>query len=95
PWSKIILSGVFTRSLPDDPVFSDETLQEALIRNPQVAKLNITQPPRWIRPANTIEGLKSSVSFAFEDPDGSHLKSLLKTTLYMFGAPVRTKRWVD
>ncbi|KAG2062428.1 hypothetical protein BDR04DRAFT_1165271 [Suillus decipiens] len=46
------------------------------------------QNPRWTCPAEFIDGFKSSITFAFEDPDGSDLKSLLKTNLFMFGAPV-------
>ncbi|KIJ57825.1 hypothetical protein HYDPIDRAFT_60299, partial [Hydnomerulius pinastri MD-312] len=95
PWSKVMLSGVLTRTLRDEPVFSDDTLKEALLRNPIASKLTITQPPRWVRQPETIDSFKSSVSFAFEDPDGSHLKSLLRSTLFMFGAPVSAKRWVD
>ena len=95
PWSKIILSGVFARTHRDEPVYSGETLREALLRNPAISRLNITQYPRWVRPSEFIDGFKSSISFAFEDPDGSNLKSLLKTNLFMFGAPVRAKRWVE
>jgi len=95
PWSKIILSGVFARTLRDEPVYSGETLYEALLRNPAITRLNITQKPRWVRPSEFIDGFKSSITFAFEDPDGSNLKSLLKTNLFMFGAPVRAKRWVE
>lgn len=95
PWSKIILSGVFTRMNRDEPTFTDEMLREVLLRNPAISCLNITQNPRWIRPPELIDGFKSSISFAFEDPDGSVLKSVLKTNLFMFGAPVRTKRWVE
>lgn len=95
PWSKIILSGVFARTHRDEPVYTGETLREALLRNPAISRLNITQNPRWVRPSEFIDGFKSSISFAFEDPDGSNLKSLLKTNLFMFGAPVRAKRWVE
>ncbi|KAG1770098.1 hypothetical protein EDD22DRAFT_731461, partial [Suillus occidentalis] len=95
PWSKIILSGVFARTHRDEPVYTGETLREALLRNPAISRLNITQNPRWVRPSEFIDGFKLSISFAFEDPDRSNLKSLLKTNLFMFGAPVRAKRWVE
>ena len=62
---------------------------------PIVSKLTITQAPSWIRPPDQIQGLKSSVTFAFEDPDGSLVKEVLKTQFFMFGAPVPTKRWID
>ncbi|KAL1738445.1 Endonuclease/exonuclease/phosphatase [Schizophyllum fasciatum] len=62
--------------------------------NPVIRKLRITQRGHWIRPAENI-GKKSSLCFAFEDPDGSALKELLKAKIFMFGAPVRVKRWVE
>ncbi|KAG2068785.1 hypothetical protein BDR04DRAFT_939154, partial [Suillus decipiens] len=95
PWSKIILSGVFARMHRDEPVYSGETLHEALLRNPAIYRLNITQNPRWVCPSEFIDGFKLSISFAFEDPDRSNLKSLLKTNLFMFDAPVRAKKWVE
>jgi len=95
PWSKIILSGVFACTHQDEPVYTGETLREALLCNPAISRLNIMQNPRWVRPAEFIDGFKSSITFAFEDPDGSNLKSLLKTNLFMFGAPVHAKHWVE
>ena len=57
--------------------------------------LVLTQPPSWIRPPKNIEGMKSSVTIAFEDPDGSCAKDILQTQLFMFGAPVIPKCWVE
>jgi hypothetical protein len=96
-WSKIVLGGVIARVSEGEEVFSDEVLLEALLRNPQIKNLKITQAPRWVRCPHEITGFKSSVSFAFEDPDGSIRSSLLKskTPIFMFGAPVTAKRWVN
>ncbi|KAI5821977.1 hypothetical protein K523DRAFT_188176, partial [Schizophyllum commune Tattone D] len=52
------------------------------------------QRGRWVRPAESI-GWRSSIVFAFEDPDGSALKSLLKAKIFMFGLPIHVKRWVE
>ncbi|KAH7314021.1 hypothetical protein B0J17DRAFT_751197 [Rhizoctonia solani] len=71
PWSKIMLLSVFARVRSEDPVYSNEVLYEALTRNPAIANLKITQKPRWVRPPEEIKGFKSSIVFAFEDPDGS------------------------
>ena len=94
-WSKVVLAGVLAREVPDGPVFSNEDLLDSLSDMPIVSKLTVTQPPSWIRPSDQIQGLKSSVTFAFEDPDGSLIKEVLKTQFFMFGAPVPTKRWID
>jgi hypothetical protein len=48
PWSKIILSGVFARTHQDEPVYTGETLREALLRNPAISRLNSMQNPRWM-----------------------------------------------
>ncbi|CUA75631.1 Muscle M-line assembly protein unc-89 [Rhizoctonia solani] len=95
PWSKLMLSSVFARDFSDDPVYSNEMLHEALIRNTAITNLKITQKPRWVRPPQEIKGFRSSIVFAFEDPDGSIAKSLLRAQIFMFGSPVRVKRWVD
>jgi hypothetical protein len=97
PWSKVVLGGVIARVAQREEVFSEEILLEVLLRNPQIKHLKITQTPRWVRRPQEISGFKSSVSFAFEDPDGSIHSALLKskTPIFMFGAPVSIKRWVD
>ena len=95
PWSKLILASVLTRRTPNGDIFSDKLLLEMLSLNPIIKKLTITQQPRWIWPPTAISGLKSSISFAFEDPDGTILKHLLKTRIFMFGAPVKPQKWHD
>ncbi|KAF8525463.1 hypothetical protein BU17DRAFT_83629 [Hysterangium stoloniferum] len=87
PWSKITLTNVLTRSYPGEEVFSEETLLEEVMANPSLQSLKITQPPRFIRPADRIDGYKSSVVLAFEDADGSLLKTLLGTHTRLFIAP--------
>jgi hypothetical protein len=97
PWSKVTLAGVHAREHPLSPeIFSESMLLETLKENPVVKKLTITQGPSWVRPKDQIEGLKSSISFEFEDPDGASLKSLLKARdLFMFGSPCKIKKWID
>jgi hypothetical protein len=95
PWSKVTLRAVYARDAPSSDVYSNDDLLAALMANPVMAKLKITQPPRWVRRPEDIDGFKSSISFAFEDPDGQLIKLLLKTPLFMFGSPVRAKRWED
>jgi hypothetical protein len=97
PWSKVTLAGVYARDHPLSPeIFSDSMLLDSLRENPEVRKLTITQNPSWVRPQEQIDGLKSSISFAFEDYDGSGLRSLLKVRqLFMFGTPCKIKKWID
>jgi hypothetical protein len=95
PWSKVTLRAVYARDTPSSSVYSNEDLLNALMTNPIMSKIRITQAPRWVRRPEDIDGFKSSISFAFEDPDGQLIKLLLKTQLFMFGSPVRAKRWED
>jgi hypothetical protein len=95
PWSKVTLRAVYARDTPSSNVYTNEELMASLMANPIMNKIKVTQPPRWVRRPEDIDGFKSSVSFAFEDPDGQAIKLLLKTQLFMFGSPVRAKRWED
>jgi hypothetical protein len=95
PWSKVTLRAVYARDAPSSNVYSDDDLLNALMANPIMSRIKITQAPRWVRRPEDIDGFKSSISFAFEDPDGQLSKLLLRTQLFMFGAPVRAKRWED
>lgn len=91
PWLKVVLSGVLTHQLYSDPVFLPESLLEALLQNLTISDLRITQPSRWVRPLNNIDGFHSSFSFAFEDKDGSAIKTLLNMPLFMFGDQAKFK----
>jgi hypothetical protein len=95
PWSKLTLRAVYARDTPSSNVYSDDDLLHALMNNPVMSKIKIIQAPRWVRRPEDIEGFKSSISFAFKDPDGQLIKLLLKTQLFMFGSPVQAKRWED
>jgi hypothetical protein len=95
PWSKVTLRAVYARDTPSSNVYSNDDLMVALMANPVMSRFKITQAPRWVRRPEDIDGFKSSISFAFEDPDGQLIKLLLKTQLFMFGSPVRAKRWED
>ncbi|KAF8593525.1 hypothetical protein BDV93DRAFT_566446 [Ceratobasidium sp. AG-I] len=49
----------------------------------------------WIRNPAAITGAHSSFTLSFEDPDGSVRRALLKLRLFVFGAPVVVKSWVE
>jgi hypothetical protein len=95
PWSKVTLRAVYARDSPSSNVYSEDDLLTSLMANPVMSKIKITQMPRWVRCPEDIDGFKSSISFAFEDPDGQLIKLILKTQLFMFGSPIRAKRWED
>ncbi|KAN0126452.1 hypothetical protein V8E52_000092 [Russula decolorans] len=63
--------------------------------NVKWAKLLINGVPTGVRsPSSLTTGTSSSLSIAFEDPDGSQLKSLLSIRqLYLFGARAKVRRW--
>jgi hypothetical protein len=95
PWSKLMVSSVPARLAPGAPVFSEADLIYSFSRNPVVKDVKITRPPRWIcNPAN-IQGAHLSFVFSFKDPDGSMLRRLRQTPLFVFGAPVSAKRWQE
>jgi hypothetical protein len=96
-WSKIIINGTPTGVLPDRAhAYSADECHEALSsENPAYASLLVTQKPSWVRPPSQyIPGSSSSLVAAFEDPDGTGIKTLLtEKHLYAFGARVTVKRW--
>ena len=103
-WSKLVLAGVPTSAgltirgddSPMERVASEDDILESLLKNEKIKNLTITQNPRWLRPAEDIQNkFRSSISFAFVDPDGSTAKNLLRSELYIFGARVRAKRWEE
>jgi len=95
-WSKCLLNGVPTGVSKDRGAHTPDECHNALnSHNPLYASLRITQKPSWVRtPSSYVIGSSSSLSFAFEDPDGSQLKSLLTSRqLYLLGTRAKVKRW--
>ena len=96
-WSHVTLSHVHTGKTPNSPAHSPEELHEELaLHNPAYASLTIRQPPSWVRDPKTLrDGQTSSVSFAFEDPDGTRARQLTGTPLTAFGnLRCLVKAWV-
>ena len=95
-WSKLLINGVPTGALKNSPPFSPERCHQALAAsNPSYATLNITLKPSWVCPPTSYPpGAISSLSVAFEDPDGSKLKALLaECYLYAYGNRCSVKKW--
>jgi hypothetical protein len=99
-WSRILLNcvptGVNTVHTRKTKAHTPEDCHRALAEeNPIYAALHITQEPSWVKnPDSYTPGSASSLTFAFEDPDGTLAASLLSTKiLYAFGAMALVKKW--
>jgi len=90
-WSKILVNGVPLRSAPASElgVTPSAALHAQLTEhNPSYAALKITQMLSWVRVPSTYlsTAVTSSLVVAFEDPDGSIARNLLKAkSLFVFG----------
>ena len=97
-WSKVLINGVplFGAGPATSP--SPSTALHALLvdNNPSYKALKITQMPSWVRAPATYQPTqeKSSLVVAFEDPDGSIARDLIKAkSLFVFGAQATVKKW--
>ncbi|KAG9080465.1 hypothetical protein FRC06_006546 [Ceratobasidium sp. 370] len=95
PWSKLLVSSIITRLEPEAPTIAEAEVLSSFVQNPLIRNLKITLNPRWVRNPTSITGPRSSFTFAFEDQDGSLARSLVKSPLFIFGNPVRVRKWVD
>jgi len=95
-WSKILINGVPTgKSQSWEPYNPDECHQALLENNPAYASLTVMQKPSWVKaPSSYTVNAASSLAVAFEDPDGTKLKSIIEGRhLYAFGTRLNTKKW--
>ena len=92
------LSHVYTGKGPDKPAHSPEVIHEELTtNNPNYAALIVQQLPSWIHnPEHFRDGqVSSSVSFAFEGPNGFRARQLIGSSITAFGNLRCTlKAWV-
>src|SRR5712675_165487 len=95
-WSKILINGVPTgKSQSWEPYNPDECHQALLENNPAYVSLTIMQKTSWVKaPFSYKANTASSLAVAFEDPDGTKLKSIIEGRhLYTFGTRLNTKKW--
>ena len=95
-WSKILINGVPTGASKDRAPYTPDECHAVLSAiNPSYSTLSIMQKPSWVRPPSSYEpDAVSSLSVAFEDPDGSKSKALLaERHLYAFGTRATVKKW--
>jgi hypothetical protein len=96
-WTKLVIGNVLVRHWDSPDQYSPaELLTELRFSNTtSFENLRVTQEPRFVLPAERIRGSHSSISLAFEDPDGSIGKKLLRTPIFMFGNRTTVREWRD
>ncbi|KAH9969495.1 hypothetical protein BC827DRAFT_1160239, partial [Russula dissimulans] len=95
-WSKLLIHGVPTNvSKSWGPSNPDECHEVLLATNPSYSSLLIMRKPSWVcSPSSYKSGSVSSLVVAFEDRDGSTLRSLLQNRhLYIFGTQAKVRKW--
>ena len=96
PWSRLLLHRVPTGTTTNHPAFSMEEIDASLREaNPRYRSLKITQKPSWVRhPDSYGPATVSSISFAFEDPDGELANAILaEHRLIVLGIYAPVRRW--
>jgi hypothetical protein len=96
-WSKLLLHNVWTGKTDRVPAHSpDEIHRELIAHNPVYRELTITQKPSWVKNPEKFTSARSSVCFAFEDPDGKICSTLSRShkVLYLFGDRSPIKSWL-
>src|SRR5712691_10252718 len=98
-WSKVLINGVplqGTSSVPG-PTPSAACHASLMAENPSYKALKVTQMPSWVRAPGTYASSnkdKSSLVVAFEDPDGSLARDLIRAkSLFVFGAQATVRKW--
>ncbi len=95
-WSKLLINGLPTgMSNTWGPFTPEECHQSLAANNPTYATIIVTQKPFWVcSPSSYIAGSSSSLIVAFEDLDGTKLKSLLVAQhLFAFGTRATIRKW--
>jgi hypothetical protein len=95
-WSKISINGVPTGASNECSTYTHAENHESLkLNNPAYASLTVTQRPSWVRPPTSYTtGSVFSLSLAFEDPDGSKLRTILaECYLYIHGHRATIRKW--
>ena len=98
-WSKVLINGVplYGAGSATGPASSAALHASLVDNNPSYQALRVTQMPSWVRAPATYsssEKSKSSLVVAFEDPDGSIARDLIKgRSLFIFGAQATVKKW--
>ena len=97
-WSKVLINGVplFGAGPATSPAPSAALHASLVDNNPSYKALKITQMPSWVRAPATYQPTQEKLSLvvAFEDPDGSIARDLIKAkSLFVFGVQATVKKW--
>jgi len=98
-WSKILVNSVPLCCDPrSETGVTPSTVLHAQLteHNPSYAALKVTQMPSWVWAPSTYlpSAVTLSLVVAFEDPDGSIARNLIKAkSLFAFGAQAVVRKW--
>jgi hypothetical protein len=96
-WSKVVFKNASTRQHPGAPPFPMNLYKEDLLANSFVKdlKLEITQQPFFVRKDAAANSDTAELVFAFRDPDGSKVKTLLSSYRFGFirGSRAYMRKW--
>ena len=97
-WSKLLVNSVPTGVTGNSVAHAPAAIHDELLKeNPTYCRLRITQLPTWVRRPDLYRpGSSLSLVFAFKDPDGSLLTSLLSSRfLFLFGIQSTLRKWIN
>ena len=97
-WSKLLVNSIPTGVTGDSVAHTPAVIHDQLLKeNPAYCRLWITQLPTWVQcPDLYGPGSSLSVTFTFEDLDGSLLTSLLSSHfLFLFGVQSTLRKWIN
>ena len=97
-WSKLLVNSIPTGVTGDSVAHTPAVIHDQLLKeNLSYCCLRIMQLPTWVwRPDLYGPGSSSSITFAFEDPDGSLLTSLLSSRFFfLFGVQSTLRKWIN
>jgi hypothetical protein len=95
-WSKLLLHNVWTGKSDREPAHSSEEIhRELTVHNPVYRELTVMQKPSWVKDPAELKN-RSSVCFAFEDPDGKICNQFMHSNkvLYLFGDRCPIRCWL-
>ena len=79
----------------DDQVFGPDALLKEVQTLLGLENIFFALVPNWVQPAERLQGLYSSISLAFSDPDGPTTAKLLNGKHGLFGKEVHIEKWLD
>ena len=92
-YARILVNRVPVIPNDDGSLASSEQLHEELSHNPGYQGLTILSMPRWLKADVSLDAAHASITFAFLDEDGSHMRSFLSHPPSLFGERTKCKKF--